>query len=479
LRKHQKIGYRDLIDKFVGEIEAGVLIKGASLPSSRDLAVDFGISRDTVVRCYRYLQDHAYITSDGPRGSFVSYEHPSNPQPDAAPPLDQSRLSNFGRLYLEERGLNLFLVDFPRLNYGAVPREYLPVKRWRELMQLHSKPNHFRSLNYETETLGRSELRRAISSYLQRSKNLLTVPEQIAVFSISVGAVELLCRLLLSEGDVIAVENPGFGGIKNIAAYRGLEVVPIDIDREGLIVQDLDRLERTPKLIYVTPNSQDPSGIQMTLSRRTELIEWCKKNRAWLIEDDFDGFYLHGKAQLPSLYSLDAAGNVIYISTFWQVLYPLTTTGFILAPQNLMAVIEKSKAHTHGIPETMVQLTLADMLDSGYLQKHVRLTGKTFGSRLRAFCYQAKRLLGEQISINRQCAGLNCLINLPAYPLELVLRAADAAELPLVSTQHFYSKKSHPTEYLVNFAAISEEQSKNALQKFVQILRNNEKEPVR
>lgn len=471
---HAKLGYLEIANKIISDIESGYLVAGASLPSTRDLAAKLGVSRDTAVHCYKYLQSLSYIESEGPRGSYVRYNLLTKPDQLEILPIEFSRLSALGRLYLEDKVLHPFLADFTKLNYGAIPRDFLPIRHWRELMQSYSKPAYFRNLQYEMEVLGRSELREAISLYLNRTKNFLCSPKQIAIFSISVGAVELLCRLLLQPGDLIAVENPGFGAIKNIAGYHNLEIAPIGLDQEGLIVDQLDTLPRRPKLVYITPNGQDPSGVSLSMRRRIALIEWCKRHRVWIIEDDFDGFFLHNKAKLPSLASLDSADNVIYVSTFWQVLYPLTTTSFVVAPKNLIALLERSKAQTHGIPETMVQLALSEMLTNGFLQKHIQKLEKIIGGRLRAFMYHAKNTLAEYITFESHFGGLNCLTKIHGFSSNVVLEAAEKAKLPLVDIKHCYLGDCEGNEYLVNFAALSEEQSKACMEAFAQRLLTQE-----
>jgi GntR family transcriptional regulator/MocR family aminotransferase len=382
------------------------------------------------------------------------------------------RLSTLGKLYAKDIPLYLFSPNFPQLDYGAVPREALPVKRWREVMQNLSRPTQFRHFKYEMEVLGRSELRQALVLHLNRSHNLACSVNEISVFNISANAVELLCQLLLEPNDIIAVENPGFGGIKNIALYQQIGLAPVAVDDEGLIVEELDKLPRVPKLIYVTPSSQDPTGVPMSLSRRMQLLAWSVRNHAWIIEDDYDGYFRQEKKDLPSLKSLATSNNVIYVSSFWQVLYPLTTTSFIVAPENLMAVMERSKAQGFGITETMVQLVLAEMLSDGYFYKHIRKWDKIFSGRRRALCYELNQALGERVFIPNQSGGLNCLVRIDAWSSESILACADRAGLPMVSTEDFYLINKRRDEFLVRFATQSEEQLKMTVKRFVRLLKS-------
>jgi GntR family transcriptional regulator/MocR family aminotransferase len=302
-----------------------------------------------------------------------------------------------------------------------------------------------------------------------RTLNIACSADQIFIFNNSGSAVESICRLLLNPGDSIAVEEPGFGGIKNIAKYQQLELAPIPIDSEGLIVSELRQLPKPPKLVYVTSISHDPTGIAMSLKRRQELLAWAKENNAWIMDDSFDGYFKHGKSETPSLYSLDS-NSVIHVSTFWQILFPLTTVSYTIVPLPLIDVLKKSTAHNQGLIETVIHDVLADMLNDGYLQKHLRKWGRIFGARLRSFTHEAKLLLGDKVTIQKQSGGLNCLVSFHLSTDQTILAAAKASELPLAPISSYYLGQPKRGEFVVNFAALPEETMSKRLKKFVRLI---------
>lgn len=463
-------GYKELAKKFIEEIESGQKPAGIPLPSTRDLALSLGVSRDTVVKCYRLLQDNAYISADGPHGTFVSYQRKSD-KSEKQKPYSAADLSDLGNQYFSIRKLHPFSGDFPEFNYGAVPKQALPSKRWRENLQRNLRSQRF--FNIKSEPALENNFHRAIQKFLLRSKSIDCDLDQIFTAANSGSMVELLCRLLLNPGDVVAVEEPGFGGIKNIGGYQQLKLAPIPIDSEGLIVSELSKQKTAPRLVYVTASSHDPTGVTMSLNRRQELLVWARRNRAWIIDDDYDGNFKHGKSEIPSLFALDAYGLVIHISTFWQVLFPLTTASFALLPLSLVQVFKKSTSHSQGLIETFVSEALAEMLNDGYFHKHIRKWEKSFAARLRSFIYQAKRIFADNVSIQKQSGGLTCCISFSKWTEVEILEAAGSVGLPLISTSGYYMGMPNKNEFVVNFALLTEEQMKESLLKFERRLKSS------
>lgn len=459
------LGYKELAKRFIDEIESGKRPFGAPLPSSRELAASLGVSRDTVVACYRLLQESAHISTDGPHGTFVCFKKNSDKNENQKQ-KSNATLSQTGELFLSIKDLHPFSGDFPEFNYGAVPKQALPTKRWRENLQ-----RSLRSQRFLLDSNGGNNFHRAIQKHLLRSKNIECDLDQIFTAANSGSMVELLCRLLLNPGDVVAVEEPGYGGIKNTARYQQLKIAPINVDSEGMIVSELSRKKLVPKLIYVTASSHDPSGVTMSLKRRQELLDWARKNHAWIIDDDYDGYFKHGKSEIPSLFVLDTAGCVLHMCTFWQVLYPLTTASFAVLPHSLIEVFKKSTSHSQGLIETFVSEALAEMLNDGYFQKHIRKWEKIFGARLRSFMYQAKRLFGENITIQKQSGGLTCNVSFARWTEVEIVAAARASELPLISNSGYYFSNPNKNEFVVNFAVLSEEQMKMVLMRFSRSLK--------
>ncbi|QQR60100.1 MAG: PLP-dependent aminotransferase family protein [Candidatus Melainabacteria bacterium] len=442
----------------ISAIESGRLPPNSPLQPSRVMAESLGVSRDTVLRAYRHLRALGFTETGSTRGTFVANLERKSLKPVLnSLVLDHlfERISPYGKSMTERAAFHPISPDFHALNYGGVPKEALPLNRWRELIRNRCEPSAFKNLKYDMEPLGRPELREALSAYLNRAKSIPCTEYDIAIFNISFAAVALLSRLLLNDGDLLAIEDPGFGGVKNVANYHDIETLTIPVDQHGLVVEELYKSKRKIKLVYVTPDHHDPTGITMTSSRREALLLWASKSDAWIIEDDYDGFFNYGKRLPPSLKSMDTEGRVIYLSTFWQVLYPLTTICFLVVPPLLMPILEQSKIQTEGVSETMIQLVLADILKDGFLQKHVRKLEKSFKAKRSLLMYELKMAFGPDIEIQSESGGITCLFRYQKKSEKDVLKAANLANLPIICTSGHYLGSKNEGEFLAYFPGLS------------------------
>lgn len=481
----QKIGYKQLAQLIIEAIEGGTLASQSLLPPSRILADQLGVSRDTVYRCYKHLQHLAYIEARGTKGMFVrggslsKATRQSLEKEAAAAALVQarrlqSRLSNYGVGMLENTEPHSIAPDFPAIQFGAVPANCLPVRRWRELLQAQAQTASVRNLKYDMEVLGRIELREALAAYVGRSKGITCAAADIAVFNISFSAYSLICRLILNAGDTIAIEEPGFGGIKNVAGYLGLDVFSVPLDEEGLSVKALEQSGKKIKLVYVTPDHQEPTGITMTPGRRRQLLDWAETNDAWLLEDDYDGFFHYGKQPPPNLKLQDQNQRVIYFGTFWQLLYPLATVCFLVLPESFVPILTKSKIQTEGITETMLQLALAEMLQSGFLQKHARKIERGFALKRSSVIHQLKRVFGPRIQINKQNGGLTCFVEFNGWSDGQITKAAKQAGFALLPATYYYSGRGGAGQYVIYFPGFAEGEIKGLVEAFRAALRDDD-----
>lgn len=444
------------------------------LPSSRELAENLGLSRDTVVKCYRELKRLSYIDSDSTRNTYVrpgtKRNHAHGQQPPAE--LKEAMVSEFTRSLLLEKVRHANSAQFAGLNFGSVPRNHLPLHRWRELMQHLCVPETFRKLEYEPDVLGRIELRQALTKYLHRTKGIQIAEEQVAIFSISAGVLTLLCKLLLSPGSAVAVEEPGYGGIRNIAKSQGATLVPIPIDDEGIRVDILKQYSGLIRIVYVTPGHHDPSGVIMSNRRRIELIEWAKANNVWVIEDDYDGNFYYTGQPPAALWSMAPDTNIIYVSTFWQLLYPLTTISYCLVPKALLQALTAAKElQTESLPEHMVQLILARLLSDGYLERYIRRNRMAFARRRITFIKELTMQMRGLVEVSKASAGNYFVVKFKHLDQQKVLMAAEKAALPLVPTTPYYFHSPVDGEYLLNFTLVPEEQISDKVLRFSALLK--------
>lgn len=466
--------YKRLSQTIIEAIESGKLESGAALPPSRELARLLSVSRDTILRCYEDLSSRSVITTNATRGTFVSMPPARRverePEHTSVANLNPTRLSSRGRYFQRETLKGPIVIDYAELNYCASPANLLPSRKWREVTQKLSQVENFELLAKPQDWLGTTELREALAAFLNRSRGLGCDAADVAVFSAPLNIMNVVCDILLNYGDTIALENPCYAGIREIAQCHGLNIFPVSVDKEGLVVEELNNCEEPIKLIYVTPAHQDPTGVTMSLARRKELLAWARENDAWILEDDFDSWFHYGSAPPPTLKALDEDDRVIYMSNFWQLLYPLTTVAYCLPPTALMPLVREAKKHSEAFTEPVSQLTMAAFLKDCYLDRHLRKTRTIFADRRRNLIFALKSVLGDQIQINTASSGMNLMVSIKNFTVEEVETAARISGLNLKSTASVYLTNPRANEYIVSFVMVESEQALTRTRQFAALL---------
>ncbi len=234
--------------------------------------------------------------------------------------------------------------DLPALNYGAIDADLLPIKIWEKLTRTACNTVNWNAALQNLEIFGFRPLREAIARYFGRTRGVSCSTDQVIIFSSAQQGLDLVARLLVEAGDVIAVENPGFVAARHAFAAAGAKVFPVAIDHNGIRVADLIESQSRIKLAFISSLHQDPSGVVLSPERRTMLINWAKKNKVLIIEDDFDYQFRYIRETAPSLQSMNSA-EVIYMSTFWKALFPLSALGIVIVPEALINLFARGKEH--------------------------------------------------------------------------------------------------------------------------------------
>jgi GntR family transcriptional regulator/MocR family aminotransferase len=243
---------------------------------------------------------------------------------------------------------------------------------------------------------------------------MLSVTRGLAVDSASIMvtkgsqmALALVARALIRPGDAIAVEHPGYRPAWEAFRLAGAEVLPINVDQGGVNVQALERLisRRPIRAVYVTPHHQFPTTVTLSGPRRLELLSLAAQQRFAVIEDDYDHeFHYTGRPVLP-MASIDRAGVVVYVGTLSKVLAPGLRLGFIAAPTDLIdqLVAYRSFADLHG--DHVLESAIAQLLEEGLIQRHVRKTRRAYRSRLDTLATALRQQLGDFLTFHEPSGG--------------------------------------------------------------------------
>jgi GntR family transcriptional regulator/MocR family aminotransferase len=352
----------------------GRLPVGHRLPATRALAADLGLARNSIATAYERLVAEGYLVSRVGAGTYVAPVR-DEPAPRRAPadPLRPRAGWSFTPLPTGAAGPR------PRFDFRAgIPDARLfPFDSWRRLVAAELRLRANDPGDY-AEPSGHPALRAAIARYVGYSRSVRAAESDVLVTNGSQHALDLIGRVLLRPGDVVAVEEPGYPPARRLFASLGARVVGVPVDGNGLVV---DALPGAARVVYATPSHQFPLGVSMSLARRHALLDWAGRRQAAIVEDDYDSEFRFSARPLEPLYSLDTVGRVLYVGTFSKTMLPSMRTGFVLAPAALREALVAARQLGDGYGQVAVQAALARFIDEGQLARHLRRAGKAYADR--------------------------------------------------------------------------------------------------
>ena len=350
----------------------GRLRAGDRLPPSRELARSLAVSRNTVTIAYERLIAEGFLTSRVGAGTFVD-QVPVG-RPTSRPSAGLRPRPDWAYWPAATSGERTLEYDF---RVGIPDAGLFPFDTWRRLVAHDLRRTAHGPGTYAPPT-GYPPLREAIARYVGIARSVRAEPDDVLVTSGAQQALDLIGRVLVGPGDVVAVEEPGYPPARALFSSLGARVVGVPVDAEGLVV---DRLPRKARLVFTTPSHQMPLGVPMSLSRRAALLAWAERAGAAVIEDDYDSEFRFADRPLDSLHSLDTGGRVVYVGTFSKTMLPALRLGFLVAPVGLRAALAGAKQLVDWYSPIATQAALAHFADSGQLAAHIRRTTKQYRRR--------------------------------------------------------------------------------------------------
>ncbi len=456
-------------------IYRGDVAPGQKLPSERELAESLGVARLTVSKAYEELAREEFVVSSQASGTFVRARKRFSIEPHSIQFARQRReplLSQYGRRICSPDAIEPVDVEIcPELNYSAAHPEQLPLSKWKDHLVRASRSRELTQSSYLTDVLGYEPLRRAIANYLNRARGVRCTAEQLVLFSGAQPALDLISRILLDPGDIAAVENPGFPGARRTFASYGATILPVETDEGGMVVDYLIAAKPAPKIVYLTPGHHDPLGYSLSDARRRKLLQWAQDTNAFIVEDDFDGEYRYGTRRAVSLQSVDQWQSVIYISTFWKVMFPVLRLGFLVVPPQLLGVVRRAKSLVDRDFHFIEHEAFANFINEGDLERHISKTKRVYARRRETLIAQFNKAMPAGAGIDAAGAGTHLILrlNLPVED-DSVLSLAKAAGLPLVSSAPYYAGAPRKGEFLLPFAHIDEESMRASMAVFARSL---------
>jgi GntR family transcriptional regulator/MocR family aminotransferase len=426
--------YRILYEAVRRAILSQQLVPGARLPSTRELARDLALSRNTVLSTFEALLAEGYIVARAGSGTFVAHAAAA-PRSRARRPAELARAASTPARaepeQLSKRGLRLARfqggrrLEIQPLCGAEADFTLFPMKQWQRLQSRQLRQGHLELLDYATKG-GFAPLRRAIADYLRTSRAVRVEVEQVVLTAGTQHSLDLCAQLLADVGDAVWIEDPGYWGARCIFEACDLKIEPVGVDAEGMNPALAPRGSR-PRLIYLTPSNQYPLGVAMSLARRRALLQIATRERAWVIEDDYDSELRYSGRPLASLQGLDAEQRVVYVGTFSKVLYPGIKIGYMVVPPALAESFRSALYDLQRPGQLTVQAALADFIERGYFVTHIRRLRQAYAERREQLVGVLSSQLGKAALITSQSAGLHLVLRLPDDVDDLRLEGLAAA----------------------------------------------------
>ena len=410
-----------------------VLPSGSRLPSTRSLAEDLSVSRNTVLAAFDQLLDEGYVTAKTGSGTFVCYK-----QSDVIFSRSESTSSNIratypqntnGNIGLSKRGQTASesITDHEVQPFTPGEDDYsrFPIGLWRRLLNRHWRAVNPALLDSSHEG-GYLPLRQAIADYLRVSRAVHLTVDQVLITSGTQQSIDLCARLLTDAGDCAWVENPCYWAARRVLEVNGLQLHPVPVDNEGMAPSTQD-FRVKPRLIYTTPSHQYPKGMVMSYGRRRLLLDYAQNCNAWIIEDDYDSEFRFEGRPISSLQGMDQHGRVLYLGTFSKVMYPGIRLGYMVIPPQLVASFKSGLYELQRPGQVMIQAALADFIEEGHFASHIRRLKQTYGERRRILQTALAPIANVGARLSSVDSGLHLVVEFDAE-VDDVKVAALAAE---------------------------------------------------
>jgi GntR family transcriptional regulator / MocR family aminotransferase len=379
-----------LEDQLRDAVRAGRLGPGAALPSSRALARELGVSRGVVVEAYAQLAAEGYLVAR--QGAPTRVSEAASPGPGATPAPAGERPPRY---------------DF---RTGRPDVSLFPRNAWLASLRRALRDAPDARLDYG-DPRGAPELRGALTRYLGRVRGVACDPERVIVTSGMAQGMALFARVLTAGGvRRIAMEDPSSAPGRGQLASNGFEVVPIPVDHDGLQTPLLEGVE--VGAVMITPAHQFPLGVVLAPERRAALLDWAARTGAVVLEDDYDAEYRYDRQPVGAVQGL-APDLVAYAGSTSKTLAPGLRLGWLVVPDHLLDPVTAAKESDDLGTPVVEQLALADFLERGQLDRHLRRTRAVYRARRDALVDALERLLPDCPPAG-VAAGLHLVVRLPA-----------------------------------------------------------------
>ena len=468
------------------------LATGTRLPSSRDLAAELSLSRNTVKDAFEQLIAEGYLEAGVGSGTYVTRQLPDDLLVARANPPTVARQSStrhvsrlgdalrpVGRYFRDRHEANQTNDAYgnPHLDspfvVGKPGLDEFPLTLWTQVAARANRRVSSSQLGPKQDAQGYGPLRAAIADYVRTARGVQCAAEQVIVTSGSQKGLYLASRALFNRGDGVWLEEPGYGGAHGVARIMVGNLALVPVDDEGLDVTVGEAVNPEARVAFVTPSHHFPLGYTMSLRRRLHLLKWAAESGAWIVEDDYDSEFRYSGRPLAALQGLDTNGRVIYVGTFSKVLFPALRLGYLIVPPDLVDVFLGVKAQMDLYPPLVSQMTVTDFIEQGHFTRHIRRMRSRYAERRDALVDALQHELAGALSIGPTACGIHIATWLTAGLDELAIRQqAAAAGIGMSGLSQYYLGEDRRAGLILGFASATPKVLHESVHMLARIIEN-------
>lgn len=360
----EKAIYMQIADAIIKDIHSGRLKSGDALPGSRNLAQLVKINRNTVVEALNVLLIEGWLVSKERQGTFVA---------DTLPDFKEVQKNNLVTIVINDTASEHCHIQF---DDGHPDSRIAPIAELaRAYRQIFNQKARWQMMGYGNE-LGNLEFRKVIVQMLNHQRGMQVNEQNICITRGSQMAMYLTAHCLLAKGDYVLIENPGYKPAWSAFENAGAKLLPVRVDKEGLLIDDVIAYLKSGKKIkgiYVTPHRQYPTTATLNLKRRLELIKLSNKYGFTIIEDDYDNEFHFGYRPVLPLSSFTELKNYVYIGTMSKVVAPALRIGYLAS--NDSALIERAGSLRKIIDvqgDSIMEQAVLQLIKDGTIKRHIK-----------------------------------------------------------------------------------------------------------
>jgi len=405
ISRDRKISYqRQLREMIVSAILDDKLPLEIPLPSSRELARHLGIARNTVVLAYQQLIDEGYLIARERSGYYIDKTMLDGRVRVEPLQFDgEHRTPDWNRhikFHPSQQRNIVKPVDWKKYPYpflfGQLDPGLFPVADWRDCCRQALSVSDIQEVTPDRIDIDDPLLIEQIQARILPRRGVWAARDEILITMGAQQALYILADLLIDKGTRVGMENPGYPDARNIFELKSPQLVPLDIDDQGVVVNDaLDSCE----FVYTTPSHQSPTTVTMPLARREQLLQRAEQQDFLVIEDDYESEINFVGEPTPALKSLDASERVIYVGSLSKTLAPGLRIGYMVAPKPLIEEARALRRLMVRHPPANNQRIVALFLSMGHHDSLIHRLSETYKNRWQVMGAALNRYLPESTRI--------------------------------------------------------------------------------